>query len=189
MKKKYLFCTKIWFYLTEIPLMFILYITSYYNFNSDKPWQFLPIMLITLAVIIYIGIYFFRMISVSYSEIRYHGLFSSHDSAIINKDKTLIIEMRKKGKLGVYLYGNDGTPALFDGLKGEKYVDIYLFRGKAIGGKRAVKGILSYFEICDNDISAVFNEDIYTKEYDTLTLSAEKKEDIREIRIKFNKTL
>ena len=189
MKKKYLFCTKIWTYLTEIPLAFVLYIACYYNFTSDKPWQFLPLIIITAAVMAFIGIYFFRMISVSFSKIRYHGLFSSRDSAIINKDKTLIITLRKKGYIGIHLYGNDGMPALFDGLKGEESVDIYLFRGRAIGGKRTAGSLLKYFGVTDDDVASVLESDSFTAEYGTIRVSCERVEDVKEIRIFFKETV
>lgn len=189
MKKKHLFCTKIWFYLSEIPLLYILYIACYFNFTSDKPWQFIPMIVILTGVIVFIFIYFFRVITVSYEEIRYHGLFSSRDSAIINKDKTLIITMYKHSKLGVCLYGNDGKPPLFDGLRDEGSIDIFLFRGRAVGGKRTVKSLLSYFEISEGDIMRSFEGDSYTAETDTVNLDVTLREDIREFRIKFKETL
>ncbi len=189
MKKKHLFCTKIWFYLTEIPLLLILYIACYVNFTSDNPWQFIPMIIILTGIIAFIGIYFFRAITVSYEEIRYHGLFSSHDSAIINKDKTLIITMYKHSRLGVCLYGNDGKPPLFDGLRDEGSIDIFLFRGRAVGGKRTVKSLLRYFGISEGDIALSFDRREHSSETDIVTLEARICEDIKEFRIKFKETL
>ena len=189
MKKKYLFCTKIWFYLTEIPLLFFLYVACYHNFTSENPWQFIPLILILSAVILFIGIYFFRMISLSYEMIRHHGLFSPRDSAIINKDKTLIITLKRRAYLGISLYGNDGKPPLFDGLRDEGSIDIYLFRGRAVGGKRTVKSILKYFGISDADIEAAFDTEKYSSETDDVLFTVSHIEDIREFRLKFKRTL
>lgn len=189
MKKKYLFCTKIWFYLTEIPLIFFLFVACQYNFASDKPWQFLPLIIILGCVIVFIGIYFFRMISVSYEQIRYHGLFSSRDSAIINKDKTLIITMKRSSYIGIALWGNDGKPPMFDGLRDEGAIDIYLFRGRAVGGRRTVKSLLRYFGISESDIEASFANESYTADTSDVTLAVTHTEDVREFRIKFNRTV
>ena len=189
MKKKYLFCTKIWFYLSEIPLIFLLYVACYYNFTSDKPWQFIPLILILSAVIVFIGIYFFQIISVSNEMIRYHGLFSSRDSAIINKDKTLIITLKRRSYLGISLYGNDGKPPMFEGLRDEGSIDIYLFRGRAVGGKGTAKSILRYFGISDVDIDATFANEKYSAETEDILLTAEHVEDIRQFRLKFKRTV
>ena len=189
MKKKYLFCTKIWFYITEIPLLYFLYVACYHNFTSENPLQFIPLILILSAVIIFIGIYFFRMISVSYEMIRFHGLFSSHDSAMINKDKTLIITLKRKSYLGIALYGNDGKPPMFEGLRDEGAIDIYLFRGRAVGGKRTAVSILKYFGIPESDIAAAFDNEKHSSETEGISFTAEKIEDIRELRLKFKCTV
>lgn len=189
MKKKHLFCTKIWFYLTEIPLGFALYVATYYNFSFGDPWRHVPLMAILFLTMVFIGIYFFRFITVSFEEVRYRGLFSSRDSAMINKDKTLIITMRRHCKLGIHLWGNDGRPPLYDALKGEGSIDIYLFRGKTVGGKRTVRSLLRYFEIPDSDIELVLCEEKHSAETENISLTSEKIEDIREIRLKFKKTV
>lgn len=189
MKKKYLFCTKIWFYISEIPLLFLLYVACYYNFTSENPWQFIPLILILTAVIVFIGIYYFRLISVSYEMLRYHGLFSSHDSAMINKDKTLIITMKRRSYLGISLYGNDGKPPMFEGLRDEGSIDIYLFRGRAVGGKGTAKSILRYFGIPEVDIEAAFSNETHASETDDISFTAEHTEDIREFRLKFKRTV
>ncbi|MBO5945344.1 MAG: hypothetical protein J6Q69_01940 [Clostridia bacterium] len=189
MKKKHLFCTKIWFYLTEIPLGFALYVATLYNFSFGDPWRHVPLMVILCATLTFIGIYFFRFITLSFEEVRYHGLFSSHDSAMINKDKTLIITMKPRCRLGVHLWGNDGRPPLYDALRGEGSIDIYLFRGKAVGGRRTVRSILKYYEIPEADIESVLTEEKFEVSTNDVELTAEHIEDIREIRLKFKRTV
>lgn len=188
-KKKILFCSKIWYFITEIPLLIFLYITCYYNFTSDEPWKLIPLMLVLLCTIVFIGIYFFRYISISYAEIRYHGLFSPRDSSVINKDKTLILTMKRGSNLSVELFGNDGRPPLYAGINSDTSVDIYLFRGRAIGGARAVGSVLRFFEIDEENIKKILKNDEFSCEYESFTINAKKIEDIREIRIKFKKTI
>lgn len=189
MKKKYLFCTKIWFYLSEIPLLFLLYVACQYNFTSSNPWQFIPLILILTAVILFIGIYFFRMISLSYEMVRYHGLFSSHDNAMINKDKTLIITLKRRSYIGISLYGNDGKEPMFEGLRDEGPIDIFLFRGRVVGGKGTVRSILKYYGISASDVDAAFANESYSAETDDISFTAEHSEDIREFRLKFKRTV
>ena len=146
-------------------------------------------MAIIFATMVFIGIYFFRYITVSFDEVRYHGLFSSRDSAMINKDKTLIITMKPHYKLGIHLWGNDGRPPLYDALRGEGSIDIYLFRGKTVGGRRTVRRVLRYFEIPEMDIAKILTEEKHSVSTVDIDLTSEHLEDIREIRLKFKRTV
>ena len=97
--------------------------------------------------------------------------------------------MRSHGNLDVDLYGNDGQPPMFAGLKDEPPIDIYLFRGRTIGSCRTVRSILEYFYIPTDDARAALSSESYSNEYELVSLTAEKREDIREIRIKFKQTI
>ncbi len=189
MKKKYLFCTKLWFYLTEIPLALLLAVSIYYGPMTEGVFKLVPLIVTLAFAMLFILVFFFRIVVISYEEVRYRGLFSSRDRAFINKDKTLIITMRPHGNLDVDLYGNDGQPPMFAGLKDEPPIDIYLFRGRTIGARRTVISILEYFDIPTDDARTALAKDSYFEEYELVSLSAEKREDIREIRIKFKETI
>ena len=189
MKKKYLFCTKLWFYLTEIPLALLLAVTIHYGPMTEGVFKLVPLMVTLIAVMLFIIVFFFRIVVISYEEVRYRGPFSSRDRAFINKDKTLIITMHPHGNLDVDLYGNDGQPPMFAGLKDEPPIDIYLFRGRTIGSRRTVSSILTYFGIPVADVAASLNDDSFSAEYELISISAEKKEDVRELRIKFKETI
>ena len=189
MKKKYLFCTKLWFYLTEIPLALLLAAAIYYGPMTEGVFKLVPLMVTIISAMLFILVYFFRIVVISYEEVRYRGLFSSRDRAFINKDKTLIITMYPHGNLDIDLFGNDGQPPMFAGLKDEPPIDIYLFRGRTIGSRRTVRSILGYFDIPDDDAMAALCDDSFAREYELVSFSSEKKEDIRELRIKFKETI
>ena len=108
----------------------------------------------TLALgMLFILVYFIKVISLSNDEIRAIAPFLSRDKAIINKDKTLIIKSISKTRILIELYGNEPAP-VFDWLKSDKsYVppDINLFREKALGGKGSAKRILKFFGLTDAD--------------------------------------
>ena len=175
MKKTYLFCTELWFYLCEIPPILLLIISIIYNNDSEGLLKFFPLIILSCAAIIFIFLYFFRMIIISFEEIKCIGAFSSKDSAIINKGKTLIITLNRKNKMTVRLHGNIGTPG-FDWAKGEDYknIGIDLFREKAIGNNRSVKRLLSYFNVPDDDISVFMEEETHEKRYENFIVSKSK---------------
>lgn len=189
MKKKYLFCTKAWFYLCELPLALLLAIALYYNPSIDTNFKLVPLIVVLIFTMIFFFVYFFRLIVISYEEVRSRGPFSSRDSAVINKDKTLILTMLPHANLKVELYGNDGLPPMIEGLKDEPSIDIYLFRGRAIGGKRRVSSLLRYFGVSESDIPSVLSQDSFSGEYEFISLTAEKREDIRELRLTFKETV
>lgn len=189
MKKKYLFCTKAWLYLCEIPLAVLLALAIYYNPAIDTNYKLVPLIIVLIFTMVFFFVYFFRIVVISFEEIRYRGPFSSRDSALINKDKELIITMLPFSNLRVELYGNDGLPPMIEGLKGEPSMDIYLFRGRAIGGRRRVASLLRYFGVAESDISEALLQDTFVGDYASVTLSVEKREDIREIRLKFKETV
>ena len=191
MKFVFLFCTKLRVYLTELPVILLLAIAIHYNDGSDELFKLYPLQIFLALVILFILVYFFRAITITYDEIRYHGLFSSRDSAVINKDKTIIITMKPSRRLTVELFGNDGQLPALDWLKDSDTppVDIFLFRGKAVGGKRAVRSVLKYFGVAEDEIDHAFVDDSYSVECDDVLLSVEKKEDIRIFKIKMKETI
>ena len=97
--------------------------------------------------------------------------------------------MKSGSNLSVALFGNDGRPPLYAGINSNTSVDIYLFRGKAIGGERTVRSILRFFEINEGEIEKAICDDEMCFDNENISLAVKKTEDIREIRIKFKKTI
>ena len=93
MKNVYLFCTRIAVYLTELPVLILLWTAMRYNDRSEEIFKLYPLIVILSLAVIFILVYFFRLISVSRDEIRYLGIFSSRDSALITEGKTLVIKL------------------------------------------------------------------------------------------------
>ena len=190
MKSIYFFCTKPWIYLTELPILFMLRIALIFNSQSDEIFKFYPLIIALSAAIIFIFVYFFRAISISYDEIRYHGLFSSHDSATIEENKTLIISIKPKFKLGFELYGDVGKEPLFDWMKAEEaeHRDVCIFRGKAIGGKKSALRVLKFFGVPACDLSEC-TEDSCLYEDGNIKVNCERKNENLEISVKFKTTI
>ncbi len=179
-------------YLTELPLIILFIITLCYNKYSEEVMKLYPLLIFLGAVMIFILIYFFRAISISFDRIKYHGLYSSRDSAEIDEGKELILTVCEKHKIRVELFGNDGTAPELSWVKpGTDYkpVDIFLFRGKAVGGKRTVKSILKYFGVEESDMDSVFSSDKFESDYEYVSLISEIKEEKRVVRLKMKETV
>ncbi len=149
MKSIYLFCTKPWVYLTEIPVVIIFWLATSLNDRSDHPLKFYPLILVSAFFIIFIMVYFFRYISINNDEIRQHGLFSSKDNALISENKTLVIILRPRLNAKLELYTDAGEEPAFEWMKATDVVhrDICIFRGRIFGGRRSAMRILEYFTV------------------------------------------
>ncbi|MBQ9071188.1 MAG: hypothetical protein IJY23_07585 [Clostridia bacterium] len=190
MKSIYFFCTKPWVYLTELPVLFMLWVAMIFNGQSEEVFKFYPLIIVLSAAVIFIFVYFFRVISISIDEIRYHGLFSSRDSAFIDENKTLLISLKPRLRLGLELYGDAGDVPAFDWMKAEdvKHRDICLFRGKAIGGKRSAARILNFFSVPKEEIVKATNDGFFYED-DALLVKSERKNEVFQISIQFKTTL
>ena len=187
MKKRLLFCTDAWFYFIEIPPIILLVISCIYTGRVDNPFGLIPLILALCAFIVFIFLFFLRFISFSFSEVNCKGPFSSRDRAVINEGKKLIFTLKKGGRIDVALFGNDGLPPMYDGL--DTPIDIYLLRGKAIGGRAALSHVLTFYGVDKTDLSNIFKKESFDIDYDYVSLESIKKEDIRVVTLTFKETV
>ena len=187
MKKTYIFCTKPWFFLSEIPPIFLLIITLVYNNDSEGLLKLYPLIAFSIGAIVLIFMYFFRMISITTEEIKCIGVFSSKDSEIINKDKSLVFVLRPMNKMVVSLRGKSTAPTF--SWSNDKGADVDLFHEKAIGTNRTVKRVLSFFDVPLEDIDTLLTNESFSKEYDNYTVSKNAENENALISIKFTKTI
>lgn len=177
--------------LTELPVIGLLVLAIYFNGSAGGDLKLYPLITVLSLAVIFILIYLFRVVVISAEEIRAIGPFSSKDKAIINKDKTLILTLKERGRLIVTLFGNDGERPALDWAKGDDYipVDINLFREKVEGRRRSARKILRFFGIPSSDISAILSPDGFSGEYDGFSVSAQEQNSVFEIKIRFNETI
>ena len=191
MKGIYLFCTRLRFYWVELPLALLLTVALIYNKESDALLKLYPLIITIICGAVFVLFYFFRAIKISYDEIRFIGIFSSRDKAIITKDKTLILTMIGRGRLQIRLFGNDGVLPELDWIRNSKTepIDIDLFSGKALGGTRKIKRILSYFGASSQDFGDIFACEDFEKQYKYVTVSSSVVNECKEIRIRMDQTV
>ena len=189
MKKTYIFCTKWWLFLTEIPPAIILGLAIFYNNVVETPQKLYPLIAFCCLVIIFIFLYFFRLVSISAEEIRTIGLFSSKDSAVVEKDKILVFTLMPRNKMRVELDGKSNAPG-FSWIKGDyEECDINLYREKAVGGKIAVARALKAFGISADEYAKIFSDREYKKDFENITISSYIDNKNRVVKIKFLNTI
>lgn len=190
MKTIFLFCTKPWVYLTELPLMVMLFIAVALNDKSEELLKYYPLIIFLSLLIVFIAVYFFRMLSISFEEIRYHGLFSSKDQAFIKEKRTLVISVCPRHTLRLELFGDAAEEPAFDWMKAEDVMhrEVCLFRGSAVGGKRNAEKTVAYF-LAEGESAEGCLKDGYAYEDEAITVSTEQKNEITEIRISFKITV
>ena len=190
MKSIYLFCSNPLVYLTELPVILMLFITIQYHDSSKDIFKFYPLEIFLSLAILFIAVYFFRVISISYDEIRIHGLFSSKDRAFIEENSTLVLTLFPGMKMRTELYGGLGDEPVFDWMKKEVEIqrDICYFRGKAMGGKGTAQRILRYFGLEAEDAALAMN-DGYSGDFKLAKVDCAQKNEVFEIKIKIKETV
>ena len=190
MKSIYLLSTKLWVYLTELPILILLWVTISTNHLSEDVFGYYPLIIFLSLAVIFIMVYFFRMISISTDEIRYHGLFSSRDSAFIKENRTLLIKLSPGRNVKLELHGDAGVEPPFDWMRSEDAIhrEICLFRGKVNGGASTAKRILKFFSLPEDKLDdAVLDGFCY--EDDAIRVEACAKNEITEIALRFKITI
>ena len=192
MKNTFLFCSKLRVYWCELPLIAILILCIKYNKHSTGLYGLYLLGITASAAMLFVLIYFFRVIALSFDEVRYIGWFSSRDRAIITEGKTIILRPLGKRRIRVSLYGNDGVTPGFDWLKSTQNAprDYYLFRGKAIGGKCDIKRILRFYGVSKEEAEIIVNSDgNYKNNFENVTVSTVSVDNVAEIHIRMDKTV
>ena len=191
MKAIYFLSTRIRTYWVMAPMILILYMCISFNNAAKGLMKLYPLIIFSAIAIVFTFVYLFRIVKISYSEIKYIGLFSSRDSATVNEGKTLVIDLLGKGKISIKLYGNEGYNPDIKWLQNDEEgpSDICLFRGKSYGGINDVERILGYFGVGRVDFSAIIDTDGFEKSYKNVTVSSLTELEHRQIRIRMDKTV
>ena len=192
MKPIYVSASRLRAYWVLLPMSIVLTLSLKFNSVSDHLLKLYPLIIFTIGAIIFTFIYLFRFIAISYSEIKYVGRFTTRDSATVNEGKTLVIDILDKKRVGIKLYGNEGYNPDIKWLVNDdgQVDDICLFRGKAFGDEGVAIRILNHFGVeSQDDISAIFSEDGFTKTYENVTVNSLYENEHRQIKIRFDKTV
>ncbi len=190
MRNVYLFCTRIAVYLTELPILILLWSAMKYNSESEELFKLYPLIVTLSFAVIFILVYFFRLISVSRDEIRYLGVFSSRDSALITEGKTLVVKLLKRRRIRIELYDDAAREPAFEWMKAEDAIhrDVCVFRGKAIGSGANAIDILTLFSV-PRDIAKDVIDGKGEYEDENVCVTSERRDQSTEFKIKFKTTI
>lgn len=181
MKKIHFFCTRLRYFWTEIPLIALLVISIYYNqfANSDPEtgnvgiFKLYPLIIICSAAIVFVFLFLFRMVGLSFQEINDVGLFSGKDSAAIEEGRFLLLTRKKRRRTQITLHCVDDDPALPWAKReiGEEPLIVRLFKGNLVGVKRPCRRVLKYYGVDECDIPRILTEVGFERTYDKVTVS------------------
>ena len=190
MKSIYLFSTKPWVYLTEIPVIILFWLAVHFNSYSEQTFKFYPLIIVCALAIVFIAVYFFRYISINNDEIRSHGVFSSKDNALIAENKTLVITILPRLNTKIELYADAGEEPAFEWMKATDVIhrDICIFRGRVFGGKSSAKKILNFFTLTKEESDSVM-QDNFSFENDVVKVTSNTENEAFKVTIKFKITI
>ena len=184
------FCTRLYMFLSELPVIIFLWLAIANNDKVDLSVKLYPLQAVLIGIGIFIILFLFRMITVSNKEIRMHGLFSSKDRAIINKGKTLTVTLLPRRRIRFELFGAEEKPP-FEWMKSVDYIPsaVRVFRATAIGGRLSARRLVSFFGADKQTLHDMLSQEEFTCELDGITLLSRITDGERKIDLKFNKTI
>lgn len=189
MKSVFLFKMRLWVFLTELPPMILLMACIRNNSEATGLFKLYPLIVVLMALIIFLAFYFFRLVEVSWEEIRDIGLFTRKDDAVIAKDTALTMLLSKGSQVKLVLLGAPANAA-FDWVKPtDKPHELAMYRGNVYGGKKTATKLLTYFGIDESDLEAVLGEGEFEKKYAYSAVNATNTDEGRYIRINITETL
>ena len=161
MKKIYAFSTRLRVYWVLVPFIFLLVISIIHNESTGGAMKLYPLISLCSLGIIFTLVFLFRMVEISYSEIRHIGIFSQRDRVIITEGKKIILRRLAGGMVLIQLVGNNGRHAELDWLKNsnEPVRDIVMFSAKTAGGSLIMRRILKYFDADEECLNTVGEDD------------------------------
>lgn len=185
MKSIHFFCTKLRYFWTEIPLVAMLVISIYFN-NAAKnaadqtAWDAMgvfklyPFIIVCAAAVIFVLLYFFRMVSLSFQQVKDIGLFGDKDDATVEEGRYLLLTKKKGHTTELSLHCIDTEPALAWAKRepNEEPLVVRLFHSKLVGYRRPCRRILKYYGCSSADIEQVFACNGFAREYEKVGISS-----------------
>lgn len=190
MKKIFLFSSRLWVFLTEIPPITLLIIAINFNSEVDTLTRLYPLIITLSALIIFIAAYFFRAVVIGYDAIKCIGPFSSKDKAIIAKEKSLVITILPKRRIRLELFGSgEDLAKSCKWLSGDELSSINLFRAKANGSENTVRRILNFFDVPKETFALLIEKDGYTEDFENVRVISDTVNEAKTIKIEFKNTI
>lgn len=166
MKSLYFLSSKLWYFLSEIPLAVLLAITLRHHDSSQDLLKFYPLEILTVAAMIAVFLFFFRTVTLRMGEVRKFSAFDEREAHTIEEGQTVALLFDNKGYLQLTVEGEDEAPD-FAWCQSERRQRV-LFRTRTTFPRISASAILSLYGFTDDE--GAFGEGEYraTSEYATL---------------------
>lgn len=169
MKKLFLFSTKLRYFWTIIPAVFLLIVAIIYNDDVDSVFKLYPLIVALSGVIVFMLLYFYRAVIISHDDLRCVGRFSSREYSTIKPRNSLVITVMKRKRASIELYGINDTKD-FDWSSDDDAVEINLFRARTNASQKTIEKIITYFGFTGEEAHLALSEEGYAAESDEATL-------------------
>lgn len=185
MKSIHFFCTRLRYFWIEIPLVAMLAISIYFNnlakyaedqtaWNSMGVFKLYPFIILCAAAAVFVLLYFFRMVSLSFQQVKDIRIFGDKDDAVIEEGRYLLLTKKKGHTTELSLHCIDTEPALAWARRepNEEPLVVRLFHRKLVGYHRPCRRILKYYGCKSADIERIFACDGFSSEYEKVGVSS-----------------
>ena len=189
MKPLYIYASRLRAFWVLLPMSLVLTLSVRYNDSVSGLLKLYPLIIFMAGAIVFTFIFLFRFISISYSEVRYIGRFTSRDAVKINEGKSLVIEVLEKNRVSIRVYGNEGyNPDIKWLTDGDK--EVCIFRGKVFGAEEIAVRILNYFDVPSEDINRLIcDEEGYKASYENVSVTSETVDSHLQLSVHFDRTV
>lgn len=185
-KRLYLSSTKWGFFLLELPLIAWFVLALRANASATGALRYYPMLVAVGGIIVFVFLFFLRLVQCSYDEIRTVGRFSTRDRVILREGKTLTLTLRTHGYVGIDVYGHDGEVAALEWLRDSEPTDIRQLHTRAVGGAARLLRILAFYKIEGYDADALLHSaEPYRFSCEVAELTAETVNERRTVHARF----
>lgn len=146
-KSLYFLSSRLWYFLTEIPLVLLLAVTLHHHDSSQDLLKFYPLEILTVAAMVAVFLFFFRTVTVRMDEVRRFSSFGERDGHTIEEGEELVLLFDNKGYLQLTVEGED-VPPDFAWCQSEKRRRV-LFRARITFPRISASAILSLYGFRD----------------------------------------
>ncbi len=180
MKNFYFFSSRLYVFLTELPLILLLVVAIRFNSASESLLKLYPLIVFTVGMMIFIMLYFVRGIKINADEVRAVGLFSSRDYVLLKDDSRILITDKGAGNLKVEVFGINDHSSVYNWKRNDTPDEINLFRATAIGSSSKIKKLLRFYGFSADVANEAVESESYTAESLLAKLTVTANEDIKE---------
>ena len=179
MPARFFLSTRLWYFLTEVPLILLFGITVANHAQSTDLLKFYPLEIITVAGMVVTFLYFFRTATLTHRSIRKFSVFSDREEHIFAIGEQLVLLLDERGYLHITVQGEDDAPAL-SWCKNDRRART-LFRTRVIFATLSASSLLSLFGMTAKEIEGALGTAPFLCENEQVSLSADMSEHGRQI--------